>query len=235
MHLFHGQILAQIQMVSKKSHVPSKLPDGYGGNDDFHYGLTASQRKDIVQNVLEGNKKMRPEDIKKGINSLYKTDSSDEKYCAGIILQKRKDVREIVEPGDVDKWLSNLKGWAEVDSLCQSVFTKDDYVKNWKKWKEFIIKLSKDKTINKRRASLVLLVKPVRDSADEVFSRQAFENIDRLKYERDKLITKAISWLLRTLIKHHRDEVESYLVRNQKSLPAIAVRETRAKLLTGRK
>ncbi|MBI2314815.1 DNA alkylation repair protein [Candidatus Daviesbacteria bacterium] len=31
----------------------------------------------------------------------------------------------------------------------------------------------------------------------------AFENIDKLKAEKDVLITKAISWVLRSLIKNH--------------------------------
>jgi 3-methyladenine DNA glycosylase AlkD len=49
------------------------------------------------------------------------------------------------------------------------------------------------------------------------------------------LITKAVSWLLRNLVKHYRTEVEAYLRSNEGRLPAIAVRETFNKLKTGRK
>jgi 3-methyladenine DNA glycosylase AlkD len=49
------------------------------------------------------------------------------------------------------------------------------------------------------------------------------------------MITKAISWVLRSLVKHHRSEVENYLDTHEESLPRIAVREVRVKLDTGRK
>ncbi|MDP2951009.1 MAG: DNA alkylation repair protein, partial [bacterium] len=63
----------------------------------------------------------------------------------------------------------------------------------------------------------------------------AFENIEKLKPEKDILITKAISWLLRNLIKYHKKEVADYLKKNKNSLPKIAVRETEKKIKTGKK
>jgi 3-methyladenine DNA glycosylase AlkD len=75
----------------------------------------------------------------------------------------------------------------------------------------------------------------VRDSEDTSLANLAFVNIDKLKKEREILVTKAVSWLLRALVKHHRRKVETYLKENQNALPKIALRETRTKLLTGRK
>jgi 3-methyladenine DNA glycosylase AlkD len=75
----------------------------------------------------------------------------------------------------------------------------------------------------------------VRDSEDARLADFAFMNIDKLKKEREILVTKAISWLLRDLIKHNRPRVETYLKENEDTLPKIALRETRTKLLTGRK
>jgi 3-methyladenine DNA glycosylase AlkD len=63
----------------------------------------------------------------------------------------------------------------------------------------------------------------------------AIENIDRLKAEKEILITKAISWLLRSMVKHHRKLVEDYISEYNDTLPRIAVRETQVKLSTGRK
>ncbi|KKS65087.1 MAG: hypothetical protein UV33_C0013G0017, partial [Candidatus Daviesbacteria bacterium GW2011_GWA1_42_6] len=96
-------------------------------------------------------------------------------------------------------------------------------------------KFVKDPDIHKRRASLVLLTKPVSHSDDPRFSDLAFENLDKLKKEKDILITKAVSWLLRDLIKYHRDRVEDYLKANKAILPKIAVREVTNKLQTGKK
>ena len=82
---------------------------------------------------------------------------------------------------------------------------------------------------------MVFLTKPVRDSSDKRFARLSLEVINRVKKEKEILITKAISWLLRDLIKNHRQSVGKYLRNNLESLPKIAVRETRNKLVTGRK
>jgi 3-methyladenine DNA glycosylase AlkD len=132
-------------------------------------------------------------------------------------------------------WLNRVQGWAEVDSLCQSKFTAIEVLENWKEWKRLLTKLASDNNVHKKRASLVLLTKPARDSNDPRLADMAFMNIDKLKAERHILITKAISWLLRDLIRHNRQRVERYLRENEETLPKIAVRETRTKLLTGRK
>ena len=59
--------------------------------------------------------------------------------------------------------------------------------------------------------------------------------LSQLKGDKDILITKAISWLLRDLIKHHREQVVYYLDKNSDNLPKIAIRETKNKLITGKK
>jgi 3-methyladenine DNA glycosylase AlkD len=234
MHLLHGQILTQIQRVAKEDPVISKLPEHYGGNNHQSYGLSSAQLLKIIRDIVPSSK-MTPEGVKKSVLSLYKGESSTEKYAGSRILQLYKEVRELVTPDDVDKYLDYLHGWAEVDSLCQMVFDVEDMERSWASWKRLLNKLSKDRNINKRRASVVLLTKIVRHSDDSIYSKLAFENINRLKYERDKLITKAVSWILRAMIKNFKQEVQRYLVINHKSLPAIAVRETKTKLLTGRK
>ena len=119
--------------------------------------------------------------------------------------------------------------------MCQSNFTAREVLDGWSGWQKLLRKFARDKNISKKRASLVLLTKPVRESAEEPLAGLAFENIGTLKEEKDVLITKAISWLLRNLIKNHRHKVVNFLKENEGTLPAVAVRETRNKLLTGKK
>lgn len=94
---------------------------------------------------------------------------------------------------------------------------------------------TQDANVHKRRASLVLLTKPLRESDDPRLAKLAFANAGKLKREKDILVTKAVSWILRSLIKHHRAQVEAYLEAHADTLPKIAVRETRVKLQTGKK
>jgi 3-methyladenine DNA glycosylase AlkD len=102
-------------------------------------------------------------------------------------------------------------------------------------WTRFLAKLSRSKSIAKRRASLVFYTSPISHCNADALAIAALGNVERLKNEKDILITKAISWLLRSMVRHHRQRVESYLDEHGTSLPAIAVRETRVKLRTGKK
>lgn len=151
-----------------------------------------------------------------------------------MLLDHLPKLRRQINPQNLDKWLDNLNGWVQVDSLCQSNFVADDLFLDWSSWKKLIKKFNRDKNINKRRASLFLLTKPVRDSDDKRIAKLVFETIDMLKSEKEILITKAISWLLRDLIKSHKQQVKNYLKDNLNTLPKIAVRETKNKLQTGR-
>lgn len=135
----------------------------------------------------------------------------------------------------LDNWLNYTNGWAETDVLCQSNFTADELLSNWDIWKKLLKKFSESTNIHKRRASIVLLTKSLRQSDDSKISKLIFENIEKLKSEKEVLITKAISWGLRSLIKFHKDEVVEYLEKNKNSLPKIAYREALAKVQTGKK
>ena len=152
---------------------------------------------------------------------------------AAILLGRRGTVRRQVLPGDVDRWLGQLNGWAEVDCLCAGIFTVEDMAGDWGGWMRLIRGLARSPDINRRRAALVLLTGPIRRSPDPRLAVAALGAIDVLRSERASLITKAISWLLRAMVERHRPAVEDLLDRSAPSLPAIAVRETRAKLVTG--
>lgn len=134
-----------------------------------------------------------------------------------------------------DQWLDHLEGWAEVDAVCTGKYTIHQLPDDWKKWAPLLKRFSKSKNINKRRASLVLLCSPVRHNVDERLAVAALENILALKAEKSVLITKAISWILRSMVKHHKKMVAAFVDENVDTLPAIAVRETRVVLKTGKK
>jgi 3-methyladenine DNA glycosylase AlkD len=144
-------------------------------------------------------------------------------------------VRKKVSMKQLDSWLDQLVGWAEVDALCQNIFQPEELLENWSVWSTFLSKLSKSNNIQKRRASLVLLTGPTWKSGDQRLHKHAYAIIDHLKHEPDILITKAISWLLRSMADTCPNEVSQYLKQNFDSLPKIAVRETKKKLETGKK
>ena len=147
------------------------------------------------------------------------------KIYRGTFFSRFSELRKQIGPKILDKWLDDRVGWVEVDSLCQSTFGAEEMLEKWSQWEKLIKGLNKSSNINKRRASLVLLTKPVKDPESKKISDLAFFCIDNLKSERDILITKAISWLLRNLIKYNKEKVTQYLEANRNILPKIAIRE----------
>lgn len=167
------------------------------------------------------------------LTSLAKGESSTEKCMVGILLDYSTADQRKFDPLLFDKWLDYLIGWAEVDSVCTANYTVTEIPLQWNVWKPLLTKLSASKNINKRRASLVLLCSPLRKIHDSRLADQAFKIVEKLKHENDILITKAISWVLRSMVNHYRKDLTAYLKENADTLPKIAVRETRVKLETG--
>lgn len=199
------------------------------------YGLTNAQHRQIILDFIKAHKALSFDDWLALIDALYQGESYEERCAPGTLFKRFPEFRRQLPLSQLDRWLGELEGWAEVDSTCQTVFTAADLLADWPRWEAFLDALSRDSNVNKRRASLVLLTAPIAKSADERILQLSFRLIDRLKSEKDKRITKAVSWLLRKGIKQHRNAISDYLDANAESLPAIALRETRKKLATGKK
>jgi 3-methyladenine DNA glycosylase AlkD len=189
----------------------------------------------MVKRWLAAHKKAGAETIKALVGDLFAAESHEEKTLGALLLRESAKVRRATSLAEVDAWLGHLNGWAEVDSLCQNAFTAEEMLADWPAWDRLLVRLSKDANINKRRAALVLLTGPVHYSDDPRFRDLALAFIERLSPERDILITKAISWLLRCLVTRHRSAVERCLAEQATTLPKVAIRETRVKLDTGTK
>jgi len=233
---YDKQILRELKKnAGKESEKLKSWVKKYMGTDKIYYSIKSETKKRIVKDWIKNHPNLPFAKYIALLNSLYAGKSHEEFCCGALLLGFMPELRKKIKFGTFEKWLERAEGWGEVDALCQSNFSSEELLGNWLSWSEFLTKLSKHKNIHKRRASLVLLVKSVRSSTDPRLADLAFKNIERLKGEKDILITKAISWLLRGLIKNHRKKVEIYLEKNKGQLPKIAVREARRKLLTGKK
>jgi 3-methyladenine DNA glycosylase AlkD len=231
----HADLLAELKALARP--VPPDWPttDSYGGSGHRFYRVPVPERRMMARRWITANRKASPEEVLAVIDSLFQGESHEEKTLAALLLDYHAAARRAAVPADLDRWLSHLNGWAEVDSLCQNRFPAEEMLADWPAWRGMIEQFSKGADINKRRAAMVLLNAPVSKSDDPRFRDLALGVIEQVMDERDILITKAVSWLLRSLVTRHRDAVVAYLDANADSLPAIAIRETRTKLKTGTK
>lgn len=230
----HAKLLAEIKKHARPGNRDNPRNDSYHGSGRPFYFVSVPDRRTIAKSWLAAHKASPVKEIRETIESLFHGESHEEKTLACFLLTMNAPLRASVKPQDIERWLTLLNGWAEVDSLCQNVFT-DELTGDWPNWQRLIQRLSKSKDINKRRASLVLLTRPVHAFKDARFRDEAFEIIKRLQAERDILITKAVSWLLRSMTTHHAAAVKRFLKDNAETLPKIAIRETNTKLQTGTK
>lgn len=234
MNKYHEELLKKL--ISKNKRTGSHLNnDSYLGSRHFYYDISVPDRRSVAKEWVNSNKDISLSELFGVLDSLIQGKSHEEKTIAGMLIEYLPNQRKEIFPQKLDTWLDELQGWAEIDSLCQSKFSADDILKNWNAWKEAISKFNQDANITKRRASLVLLTGPVGNSDDKRLSDLSFKVIEQLEAETDILITKAVSWLLRTLIKYHREEVKLYITKHKSTLPKIALRETNNKLKTGKK
>ena len=233
-HVYHQEIARAIKQRAAKEKVRlNKQGDRYIGTTKPSYSLKAAIDGEIVCAWIARHPDLTPADYRCLLDSLSRSETHNEFAFIGSLLSHLPRLRKTLTPRALDRWLARAEGWAEVDCICQSNFTADELLANWGEWKRALIAWSQSANVHKRRASLVLLTKAVRDSADARLAKLAFANIERLKRDKHILITKAISWLLRDLVKYHRAEVEAYLDAHAYTLPKIAVLETRNKLVGG--
>jgi 3-methyladenine DNA glycosylase AlkD len=234
----HRQLVQDLETLA--GHGPL-IPDGpepassHTTSGRPFYGISVPDERRLARRWLSDRSGWSPERQYRTVRSLLAGPSYEEKTLGCMILKEREEVRHQVSPGQVVSWLDDLRGWAEVDSLCQSVFAPEDLMSDWAAWCAAIGSLSRSDNANKRRASLVLLTRPVRQSSDERLVQLALTVVDQAQADRDPLVTKAVSWLLRALTVNHPDLVAQYLDRHLSDLAPLVVRETRTKLKTGTK
>jgi len=230
----HKSLLEQLREAARPPD-PRFDPANYLKSGASFINVAVPEQRRIAKAWLKTHATWTVPDILKLVDELVRGENHEEKTLGLHLLEGLGPDRRPFGPDEVDRWLDHLVGWAEVDSLCQSIFGADDLLGDWPAWRGFIRRLSKDANINKRRAALVLLVRSTGRNDDPRLRDLAFETIETLKGEREVIITKAVSWLLRALMETHPAEVTRYLDIQGPTLPAIAVRETRIKLATGRK
>ena len=204
----------------------------YLGTDKKYYGLKTDLK---VKKINEYLKKisLTQKEFEALLLSLSNGNSFEELCAMSSILGNFPQYRANIPMSLVDKLFDHTVGWCEVDCTC--CFSASDLLSRWPEWKKLLQQFLVDKNIHKRRASIVLLTLPFRQSADNRLVDLSFELVGKLKSEKEILITKAVSWVLRSMVKFHPDDVAVYLEDNHDSLPRIAYRETYKKLTTGKK
>lgn len=220
--------------------LPSSNPDQafirrYLGTPREVLGVRADDLRKLAKEVAKANQAWDDAAWMALLDALYAGDLFEQRSLAGLLLGMLHPLRRRLDLAHLRGWLAQQAGWAEVDTTCQSSWTDKEVLARWGEWDPFLDELSQAGNISLRRASLVLLVTPLRHNADARLTQRSLANVQRLQGERDRMITKAVSWVLRSMVAEQPETVRSYLDAHGGELQATVVREVRKKLETGRK
>lgn len=166
------------------------------------------------------------------VEALWDAESRDERGLGLEILFLHPNIVLDLDQNRFERWRLEIDNWAVCDFLATRILGP---------WAEaepanrlpYLERLVGDSHLYSRRLGLVASVHLNRDSTE--FGDWTLGQVDRLIDERDPMITKAVSWSLRQMTKHQATDVEVYLERRGDRIAALARREVRNKLETGRK
>jgi 3-methyladenine DNA glycosylase AlkD len=233
---YYQEIAAGLKRIAQNDRATSSFePNRYMGTSKAYLSVRAADVGELSREWVRCHPTLTLDEFSQLLIRLSISSIHNEYAFVGVLLGRYPKLRKAMHPSLLDAWLDRAEGWAEVDTICQSNFPAEEMIAKWDIWEPLLTAFNRDPNVHKRRASLVLLNRALRESPDPRFSELSFANIGRLEQERDILITKAVSWILRDLVKFHREEVETYLSEQADRLPKIAIRETRNKLDSGRK
>jgi len=226
------KLLAQIEALADEAHregMQMAVPTGLK-----MYGLRVPQIRDLAKAWSREHKAVERHNLLALFEALWAGDSREELMLASELLQRYKRWIPQLEWAQFDRWRRRLDNWEVTDSLGQRILgpwvlgDPEPRVAH-------LYDLIQDEDVWSRRLALVTTTWLNRGRKDLSFPDVTLELVDRVKRERHPMITKAVSWALRELIKKHPDVVARYLDANAEVLAPHVVREVRNKLETGRK
>jgi 3-methyladenine DNA glycosylase AlkD len=220
-----------------KAHVDPKYQEGMGmavPTGLRMYGVRVPQLREIARGWQRAHKGVSRQDLMALVEALWSGESREEKMLASYLLQGHKHWISDLTWTHFHRWRRGLDNWEVTDSLGVRTLgpwlLADPEVRLDHLWE-----LIADEEIWSRRLALVATVWLNRGYGDFSAPDLTLGLIDRVKAERDPMITKAVSWALREMTRTDPDRVEAYLRENRDVLAAHVVREVNNKLRTGLK
>jgi 3-methyladenine DNA glycosylase AlkD len=225
------QLLEQIHQHADPEHqatVSRVVPTGLKV-----YGLRVPELRDITHAWVRDHEQVTCDDLVALVDALWNGDSREERMLVTYLFEHYKQCAPGLTKGHFERWRQDLDNWEVTDSLgwllalwlLANADTRLDYLGE----------LIAGQDVWSRRLALVATTPINRGHTDFTIPNLTLQLVDRVREERHPMITKAVSWALREMIKSHPDRVAAYLEENREVLAAHVVREVNNKLRTGLK
>jgi 3-methyladenine DNA glycosylase AlkD len=197
------------------------------------YGVRVPDLRQLAASWKADHKQLAGDDLLALADVLWSGESLEEHTLANLLLASYPKVLANLPWEPFDRWRRLVDNWGVGDALGTMVFgpwlmaRPDDRL-------HYLDVLIDDEDLWSRRLALVATV-PLNRRAATAVPGLTLELVDRVKHEREPMISKAVSWALRELSKSDPDRVAAYVSDNRTVLASQVVREVQNKLATGLK
>jgi 3-methyladenine DNA glycosylase AlkD len=198
------------------------------------YGVKVPHLREIARAWQSAHRKIAHEELIALVEALWAGESREELVLALELLQRYKRWIPDLTWAHFERWRRRLDNWEVTDVLGVRIlgaWALEDPDGRLGHLRDLIA----DEDVWSRRLALVATTWLNRGRQGVSFPDFTLELIERVKEERQPMITKAVSWALREASKRHPEQVAAYLEGNREVLAAHVVREVDNKLRTGLK
>ena len=195
-------------------------------------GVRVPILRKIAKDWLKKNKDVSDTEFLNLIQALWKQPIFELRSLAQELLMAHKKFLKQFDWKTGETWLEDVNNWVHCDVLSSQILA---FLVLWDKshLKELKSYLKKQGKWH-RRSAIVSLLQLIRKK--QIEAKEVLEMIDQIKSDKDPMIQKAISWVLREMIRAgYKKEVEKYLNQNKSIFATYVVREVTNKLKTGLK
>jgi 3-methyladenine DNA glycosylase AlkD len=198
------------------------------------YGARVGDLRATAASWLRAHRDATPVEVAELADRLWSTGVREEQLVACFLLGRDRAALAATGPERVRAWTALLDNWETTDQLGMNVLGPLVALDPGGRL-GLLEELAGDPHPWARRLALVVATRLARVDDPAQWWPTVAELLLRLAGDREAALPKASSWVLRSWLEPCPEEVAAFVDANAGRLPAVAVRETRAKLATGTK
>ena len=210
------------------------MSGGYAPSRLQYFGASNPQMRAVMRQVSKELRLAPPTLIRDVALALVKRGTAEGRQVGYELIARRGDAMTLLTPALIRRLGRGNDNWASVDGFA--VFVTGRAWREGRVSDADVVAWARSSDVWWRRTALVSTVTlnlPSRGGHGD--ARRTLLICRHFARERDAMLAKALSWALRSLVRHDKGAVRVFITRHQATLPAIVKREVETKIATGRK
>ncbi|HUK50547.1 MAG TPA: DNA alkylation repair protein [Terriglobales bacterium] len=180
-------------------------------------GLSTPTMRTIVSNFTKTHHELSIKEVNQLTDALWKGKSFEEKTLAISLLNRFHRILNEDTWKMTDRWIEQAKGWALCDSLGSGPISS--MLQNDRKRFQEVLRWTRSENFWRRRISTYTL----RDLVYSKDLKQPFTLLEKLLYDKEFWVQRAVGTWLRECWKQNRKMTESYLIKHANGLPRVTI------------